>query len=249
MDHNKEEDKKKPRVVSKSFTHLFSTENIWKNPIIDSESSEKLFPYPIPESKASTTDTATLINRIRRGLNFLINGLLEKCSREQRDEDIDSLSKDVANLMDTFMNREISEESIHEYKTLQDKFQLTNNTMKRFCEEAHSLFEVERYHDAADSFFVLTLLNPLSYEYWLSLGVCEQKAYNYDSALKAYSMASLLNLEEPVPHLYASQCLYNMNKHALASIAIELANTLTKGNTEHPYKEQINKFRARLTDF
>ena len=97
------------------------------------------------------------IARIYKGLNQLVKGFLTMCKSSNKDASLKELSKDLANLMDWFRSLSDSE-TLEQNKSLQDQFQLSKSTMTRFYSVAYHLFAGERYQEAGDALFFLTLL-------------------------------------------------------------------------------------------
>lgn len=112
---------------------------------------------------------------------------------------------------------------VEEGKTFQEILGYSIETMERFYEAAHSLFQKQQYEEAADAFVFLTTLNPKVHNYWLGLGMSEHMIEEYDSALMAYGMAIITNVENPLPHYHSASCYRALQDKNSALIALELA--------------------------
>jgi type III secretion system low calcium response chaperone LcrH/SycD len=110
-----------------------------------------------------------------------------------------------------------------EGKTFQEILGYSIETMERFYEAAHVLFQKQQYEEASDAFIFLTVLNPGVHNYWLGLGMSEQLNEEYDAALMAYNMAIATNSDNPLPHYHSASCYYALHDKHNARIALEAA--------------------------
>jgi len=107
--------------------------------------------------------------------------------------------------------------------TLQEVLGVASHDAQRYYEAACRLLQKKRYSEAADAFFFLTMLDPTSFCYWLNLGLAEQMQERYVEALDSLGMATLLNMDDPTPHVYAAECYIASNKLSQAIDSLRLA--------------------------
>lgn len=112
---------------------------------------------------------------------------------------------------------------VDEGKTFQEILGYSFETMEKFYEAAHHLFQKQQYEEASDAFVFLTTLNPNVHNYWLGLGMSEQLIEEYDAALMAYSMAVMTNGDNPLPHYHSASCYSALHDKNSAKLALELA--------------------------
>lgn len=116
---------------------------------------------------------------------------------------------------------------IEQGMTFQEILGYDEAQMEKFYGAAYDLFQEGRYQDAADGFVFLTTLNPYVHNFWLGLGMSEQLNEEYESAIVAYGMATMTDMESPVPHYHTAKCHYLMGDTDTAlsflNLAIELA--------------------------
>ncbi len=79
------------------------------------------------------------------------------------------------------------------------------------------------YADAEKIFRFLTVFEHTSSKYWTAMGSVQQVQGRYDAAIKAYQMASFLDLHNPKPMYYAAECFVKVGdldnaRKALASL-------------------------------
>lgn len=121
---------------------------------------------------------------------------------------------------------------VEEGKTFQEILGYSSETMDKFYDAAHHLFQKQQYEEAADAFVFLTTLNPKVHSYWLGLGMSEQLIEEHDSALLAYGMAILTNMENPLPHYHSASCYHALQDRNSAIISLELAIRQAEGREE-----------------
>lgn len=71
----------------------------------------------------------------------------------------------------------------------------------------HSLYSQSRYQDAVRIFGFLVMHNHLEPRYMNAYASSLQMCGNYLEALKLYSMASLMDIEDPLPTLHTAECM------------------------------------------
>ncbi|MCH9610308.1 MAG: hypothetical protein S4CHLAM81_03610 [Chlamydiales bacterium] len=108
-------------------------------------------------------------------------------------------------------------------ETLKKAFELTDYEMEELYLEAYTLYENDLVEGASNAFRFLVILDPFTPRYWMGLGASLQLIEQYEKALKAYAMVTLIDPENPAPHLYAAQILEKTGQSQEAEIALNLA--------------------------
>ena len=108
-------------------------------------------------------------------------------------------------------------------KSPQEILGFSDETMAKFYKAAYQLFEGKRYTDAANAFLFLVTLNTHNHDYWLGLGMSTQLSGDFESAIDAYEMAAITDVESPVPYFYLAKCLFAIHDRESALQAIDLA--------------------------
>ena len=139
-----------------------------------------------------------------------------------RFEDLEefNLSKEV---VEKLKNPEMLRKELAEGKTFQEIFNYSDDVMGVFYKAAYQLFQRQQYAEAADAFFFLTNLSPYVSTYWLGLGMSEQLSENPSSALIAYSMATVTDPQNPLPHYHSAACYKELHEEGEGLAALELA--------------------------
>lgn len=75
----------------------------------------------------------------------------------------------------------------------------------------HNLYAQSRYADAVRIFSFLVLQNHLEPRYMNAYASSLQMAGDYLEAIKCYSIASLMDMEDPLPTFHSAECLLAAN--------------------------------------
>lgn len=124
---------------------------------------------------------------------------------------------------DKLKDHERVKRELQEGKSAQDILEISNESMTDFYQAAYKLFVGKRYTDAANAFLFLVTLNPYHHDYWLGLGMAAQMCQEYESAIDAYEMAAICQVESPVPYFYLAKCLFAIHDRESALMALDLA--------------------------
>lgn len=71
---------------------------------------------------------------------------------------------------------------------------------------AHTLYQKGDVEEAKPIFMRLVSLKSFEPDYWQGLALCWQKEEEYQKAIKAWTVTSLLRDESPLPHLHLLEC-------------------------------------------
>lgn len=138
-------------------------------------------------------------------------------------------------------DREAMEKNLLQSKTLRSVAGYSDATMKAFYRAARSLFDQERFVDAADAFLFLATIDPIQYEFWQGLGMAEQAQARYEEALYAYSMANLAKFEDPHCHFYAGKCHYALGHIHEAIVSLNLALAFTAEQAKYDKVKRLTE--------
>jgi len=142
---------------------------------------------------------------------------------------------------------EVIRRQVKEGKTFQEIIGYKQDSMEKFYNTAHQLFQKQEYQKAADAFVFLTTLNPYVHNYWLGLGMSEQLTENYQGALLAYAMAILTDVENPITHYQSGNCYRALNEETNAIQSYDMAIRCAADSPEHEnIKERASKAKEEL---
>lgn len=145
------------------------------------------------------------------------------------------ISKKVKEKLD---NKALLKKELAAGKSAQEIMEFTDESMAKFYAGAYHLFENKRYYDAANAFLFLVTLNPYNHDYWVGLGMTMQMCADFETAINAYEMAIICNLESPVPYFYLAKCLFAIHDRPSALEALNLALEYA---SEHPEYVDLKK--------
>jgi type III secretion system low calcium response chaperone LcrH/SycD len=98
----------------------------------------------------------------------------------------------------------------------------------------YGLYEAGNYEEATHLFTRLVLADPFMETYWRGLASCHQMTRNYEKALYAWALSSLLQEQDPWPHFHAAECLLSLNEKEEALKALNAAaERLKKEDRDH----------------
>lgn len=181
--------------------------------------NQDFIPQPLRSVHAQKN---ALKQQCRDGIDLQLKRLYNGISLLAKDGLIQSRDDFVARL--TPFIEQNSLDHVQQESTLQDRFEISNDAMLDFYQRASELYHAGHLSDAADLFFLLTVLNPLISSFWLGLGITEQCQEQHEPALLAYWMALQTDEEDLQPLLRSSECLRALKYHKQADDMLDLYN-------------------------
>lgn len=85
----------------------------------------------------------------------------------------------------------------------------------------HSLYSQARYEDALRTFGFLVTHNHLEKRFMNAFAASLQMLKSYNEAIKYYSMASLMDMEDPLPTYHTAECMLALGWRTEAREALE----------------------------
>lgn len=125
---------------------------------------------------------------------------------------------------------------------LQKLIGLSDQTMDHCYQSGVRFFEAHHYREAADIFFFLTTLNPYRFQVWIAQGLAEKQLHHFEKALRAFNMATIVNMHSVLPMIHAIECYLTLKDDQSAKDALHLALETMQ---EHPTKEN-RQFEAHI---
>lgn len=151
----------------------------------------------------------------------------EPLSRSEKEKILYEIKKGQQNLLKAMQSNTL-ENSLSTDKTFQDILEYSDFTLEQFYFVGIECIENKEFRKAKDVFILLTLINPGYPNFWVSLALCQQALEDWNAALQACSIAETLDVRNPLPYLYASECYAKLQDHPHAmeeaNKAIEYAN-------------------------
>lgn len=144
------------------------------------------------------------------------------------------------------IQQDIDDETALTYDSFQNWMGITEDSMKGIYTIGISLYEVRRLDDAQAIFSLLTYLNYHFFEPWLMLGLCSLQKQQSMQSIHAFSMATLVNLRHPAPHLYSAEIYWREGRSDLANKILDWALPLIDKDDLDVYKDMVEDLNKKL---
>lgn len=105
---------------------------------------------------------------------------------------------------------------------------------------AYNFYNNGKYDEAQNCFRTLVTIDAYQVDYWIGLGASLQMLKEYQEAIAAYAIASLIDAKNPIAHFHAAECFFALQMKAQGLNALENAEQLSKG------KEKYSQLMARI---
>ncbi|MGA8163517.1 MAG: hypothetical protein WB791_00640 [Waddliaceae bacterium] len=158
----------------------------------------------------------------------------------------------MINLKDFFINKDAlekvnNEEVLMQYleegKPLQELFGFSNEATAEFYGAAKRILEQKRFEDAMSAFVFLTTINPYISDFWLGLGMAQQKNQEHEAALSSYRTAFTLEGRSILPYMLAAHCCLEIKDFDRAKEVLECAEDYAD---EHAEEKECRQLREDL---
>ena len=128
--------------------------------------------------------------------------------------------------------------------TFKDLKNISNEAMEAIYSVAYNLYQNGKYGESEKVFRFLCFYDHFSSKYFLGFGACKQMLKQYDSAIETFSIASLLEPDDPRPLMYIGDCHMSKNDREKAKMSYETAIEFA-GNDEK-YKSDLARVKNML---
>ena len=106
---------------------------------------------------------------------------------------------------------------------VKEELGITDGQMEAMYAVAYNQFQNGKYDDAAKSFSLLAMFDPLEYKYIFGIASCFHMKGDYDAASLYYIVASGLDENDPAPFLHVGECMLALKDKEGAKEALGLA--------------------------
>lgn len=100
--------------------------------------------------------------------------------------------------------------------------------LEPFYADAFAQYEAGQMQTAIESFRFLCYKHPLEGRFWFGLAASLQENKEYETALEAWAVTSVLKQEDPYPHFHAAECYFSLLNIQDALIALDKASERVK---------------------
>lgn len=115
----------------------------------------------------------------------------------------------------------------------------------------HGMYSQERYDDAVKVFGLLAACNPFDRRFHQALASTLQMTGEFERAIASYSMASIMDIKDPVPTFHTAECLAALGRVADAREALSIVIEQSSSATHQPLRaraEGLLELLARAAD-
>lgn len=123
-------------------------------------------------------------------------------------------------------------EKTHPTDTLFQILGLSEEILEEFYQAANHYFHHKEYEKAADALYAIASLDPTRFNVWIAFGISEAKLGRIESALVAFSFATMINMKSPYPYLYSAQVCIQASRTKEAKIYLNLAKEAIEHHPE-----------------
>ncbi len=117
--------------------------------------------------------------------------------------------------------------------------------IEEFYRIACNLYKSGKYKEAIPFFMLLGATNAKDYRYLIAIAACYHMLKSYSEAAPAYTIASVLDPDNPYPQYHLADCFIRMHENVGAYVALEMAITRCKKNPRK-YKGLMDRVNALL---
>jgi type III secretion system low calcium response chaperone LcrH/SycD len=126
--------------------------------------------------------------------------------------------------------------------TIQDAIGISDQALEEVYSLAHTFYNQGKYEKALPLFHFLTGTSPKTYKYVFGLAASYHQIEKYEEAVSGFYIAMHLDLGNPIPAYYITDCFLKQNLQQQALAFAELTIELCEENPEH----MILKNRVKL---
>jgi type III secretion system low calcium response chaperone LcrH/SycD len=125
-----------------------------------------------------------------------------------------AISAEVQNAVD------IADKIVFEGMSFAESQGLSEDELEALYGVAYNLYNQGQYDDSDKLFRLLCFLDHLDRRFWMGLGAVRQSLKRHADAIEAYSVAAVLDTEDPVVPLHAAECFLALGRLEEADSAI-----------------------------
>jgi len=130
--------------------------------------------------------------------------------------------------------------SLYEGRSLQEIFELSEETMDALYQLARHIYDQQHYEEASGAFCLLALINPAYTTFWHGLGNSEYCLGNYQEALLAYTFALQTDADNMTTHMLIVRTHIALGNRAQAQTALQMAAYTDRNSA---FQEQLQRLK------
>ena len=132
---------------------------------------------------------------------------------------------------------------------VKEELGITDGQMEAMYAVAYSQFQNEKYQDAARTFSLLCMFDPLEYKYMFGIASCLHMIGEYESASLYYFMACGLDERQVAPFLHIAECMVALKDKEGAEDALTMTLEKAGDLPEYaPIRQRAEVILENLSD-
>lgn len=108
---------------------------------------------------------------------------------------------------------------------------------------AHEFYVNGKYETAHHYFHILTVLEPYAKRNWMGLAATLHAQKDYKLALEGFSMAAVLDVNDPYPCFHAAECFFFLGEIEKGFEALDAAEAVAVEHGPHPLLAHLDLMR------
>jgi type III secretion system low calcium response chaperone LcrH/SycD len=150
--------------------------------------------------------------------------------------------KDLSPYLNAFLKKHFSLDALS-----MENISMDDESLENIYQRALALYNEDKAEQSSEAFAILIRERPFHKIFWLGLAASKQKLKEYEKALEAYALTSLIDDHDPMPHFHAAQCYIGLNNKDEAIKAINLAEALAYNDQKfRGCMDRIQTFKNNL---
>ncbi len=145
-------------------------------------------------------------------------------------EELKKVAKDaVAEHMSKFSNAEkkkyeelLVQVALKE-KSMASAIGLEKHHLEKIYNQGHILFKAGKYKEAKNIFVALSSFEPEDHRFLAAVAATTHHLKDYDLAIVYYMTWAMLEMKDPLPHYYSSDCYMKLNQPLAATMMLKVS--------------------------
>jgi type III secretion system low calcium response chaperone LcrH/SycD len=171
-----------------------------------------------------------LSDAIIRGFEWIRRDIIEVLAQEELEPFFHDLSKINQDHVEHPPPTVAEKLASHKPVTMQELFELSDDTMRKIYALGHQYFQKKEYDKAIDIFSIVTAFNPYISDFWNALALCYQAKQEWKLAIEAFTLACQTNDQNIAPLISRAECCLKLNLLDEAHREIEFASKIIERN-------------------
>ncbi|MCE5318284.1 MAG: SycD/LcrH family type III secretion system chaperone [Parachlamydia sp.] len=98
----------------------------------------------------------------------------------------------------------------------------SDQMLEKYYDRGHQLYKAGRYKAALSYFKVLTSVKPTHPKYLMAAAACHHMMKEYSTAMDYYTLAAMIDEENPIPQYHLAGCMIKMEQPIGALVALTM---------------------------